>query len=58
MLDGKRGTAQQIVYDAFERSQNKLNVPAMDIFNKALDNIMLYWSKSKKSRWQHLSGSA
>ena len=40
MLDGKRGTAQDIVYGAFDLAEKKLNVPSIDIFNKALDNIM------------------
>lgn len=40
MLDGKRGTAQEIVYSAFSAAEQKINVSAIDIFNKALDNIM------------------
>ena len=40
MLDGKKGIAQGIVYDAFTKMEEKLGVPAMDIFNQALNNIM------------------
>ena len=40
MYDGKRGTAQQIVYGAFDIMQQKLNVDAMEAFTKALENIM------------------
>ena len=40
MLDGKKGTAQTIVYDALEKAQAKLGVDAMDIFNQAMNNVM------------------
>ena len=40
MLDGKRGLAQSIVYGAFELVEEKTKKPAIDVFNKALDNIM------------------
>lgn len=40
MLDGKRGTAQRIVYDAFGIMSEKLGQDAMDIFNQAMNNIM------------------
>ena len=39
MLDGKKGTAQSIVYDAFEIMKNKLGQEPMDIFNQALENV-------------------
>lgn len=40
MEDGKRGTAQRIVYEAFETMSKKLNKDAMEIFDQALGNIM------------------
>ena len=40
MLDGKKGTAQTIVYEAFNTAANKLGVDAMEVFNKALENAM------------------
>ena len=40
MLDGKKGTAQAIVYGAFDIASKKLGAEAIDIFNKALENIM------------------
>ncbi len=40
MWDGKRGIAQSIVYDAFNIVEQKLNVPAMEVFNKAMENVM------------------
>jgi small subunit ribosomal protein S7 len=39
MLDGKKGTAQTIVYEAFETIAEKLNGEAMDIFNQAMENL-------------------
>ena len=40
MLDGKRGEAQNILYGAFEKIEEKTKKPAMEVFNKALENIM------------------
>lgn len=39
MLDGKKGTAQQIVYGAFEIVKEKMNLEPMDVFTQALENI-------------------
>ena len=40
MLDGKKGTAQTIVYDALAKAQAKLGVEPMDIFNQVMNNVM------------------
>lgn len=40
MYDGKRGTSQQITYGAFEIIESKLGMNPLDVFTKALDNIM------------------
>ena len=40
MLDGKRGTAQKIVYGAFEQVENKSGKPALEVFEAAMNNIM------------------
>ena len=40
MYDGKRGTAQNIVYSAFDIVEKKLSLGAMEVFTKALENIM------------------
>ncbi|MDR3293470.1 MAG: 30S ribosomal protein S7 [Clostridiales bacterium] len=40
MYDGQRGTAQRIVYDAFKLMEEKVNQNPLDIFNKALENVM------------------
>lgn len=40
MLDGKKGVAQSIVYDAFEIMEAKTGKPALEVFTTAMDNIM------------------
>lgn len=40
MLDGKKGIAQSIVYNALEGLQKKTNVEAMTAFNQAMENVM------------------
>ena len=40
MLDGKKGTAQKIVYGAFEIIENKMNQNPMEVFNQAMANVM------------------
>ena len=39
MIDGKRGIAQNIIYDAFEMIKNKTNEDPMVVFEKAMKNI-------------------
>lgn len=40
MLDGKKGTAQAIVYDAFEKINQATGEDALEVFEKAINNIM------------------
>ncbi|HHU43861.1 MAG: 30S ribosomal protein S7 [Bacillota bacterium] len=40
MLDGKRGTAQKITYEAFKIIEEKLNLNPQEVFIKALENVM------------------
>jgi small subunit ribosomal protein S7 len=40
MLDGKKGTAQKIVYGAFEKVEEKTGKPAMEVFQEAMNNVM------------------
>ncbi len=40
MLDGKKGTAQAIVYDAFAKVQEKTGEDPLEVFEKAMNNIM------------------
>ena len=39
MLDGKKGTAQKIVYGAFDIVKEKMNLEPIDVFTQALENI-------------------
>lgn len=40
MLDGKKGTAQSIVYGAFETIKEKTGEEPVEVFEKAMGNIM------------------
>ena len=40
MIDGKRGTAQTILYDAFAIVEEKTKQNPMEVFEKALGNVM------------------
>ena len=40
MYDGKRGKAQKIVYDAFALVGERTGEDALEVFNKAMENIM------------------
>lgn len=40
MYDGKRGTAQTIVYNAFKKIEEKTGKPAIDVFATAINNVM------------------
>ena len=39
MQDGKKGTAQKILYEAFDIVEKKTNRPAMEIYEEALKNV-------------------
>ncbi len=40
MLDGKKGTAQRILYNAFLRVEEITNKPPKEVFEEALNNVM------------------
>jgi len=40
MLDGKKGVAQKIVYDAFEVVREKTGREPLEVFKEALNNVM------------------
>ena len=40
MLDGKKGVAQKVVYNAFEIIQQKTDKNPLEVFTAALENIM------------------
>ena len=39
MIDGKKGTAQRIVYDAFDMIKEKTGEDSMVVFERAMENI-------------------
>ena len=39
MTNGKKGTAQKILYEAFEIVEKQTGKPAMEVYNAALENI-------------------
>ncbi|MCI8467564.1 MAG: 30S ribosomal protein S7 [Bacilli bacterium] len=39
MQDGKKGTAQKILYEAFEIIASKTGREAIDVYNEALENV-------------------
>ena len=40
MLDGKKGVAQKIVYDAFAMVEAKMGQDPLEVFSAALENVM------------------
>ena len=40
MLDGKKGVAQKICYDAFDLIKERTGKEPMEVFNAALENVM------------------
>ena len=40
MLDGKKGVAQKIVYDAFDIVKEKTGKDALEVYEQAMENIM------------------
>ena len=40
MIDGKKGVAQNILYNAFDIVEKKSGTNPMEVFEKALDNVM------------------
>ncbi len=40
MLDGKKGVAQKIVYDAFAIVEEKSGKDALEVFEAAMENVM------------------
>ncbi len=40
MLDGKKSTAQKIVYGAFAQIEEKTGKPALEVFQTAMNNVM------------------
>ncbi len=39
MRDGKKSTAQRVLYDSFDLIEERTNRPPIDVFEEALDNV-------------------
>ena len=39
MWDGKKSVAQKLLYNAFEIIEERLKKPAIEVFNKAIENV-------------------
>ena len=39
MIDGKKGTAQKIIYEAFDIIKEKTGKEPIDVYNEALENV-------------------
>lgn len=58
MLDGKKGVAQKIVYDAFNIVAEKTGKDALEAFQEAMDNIMpVLGSKARQCGWCNIPSS-
>ena len=56
MLDGKKGIAQSIVYEAFDQIKTKTGSDALEVFIKAMENITPEVEvKSRRVRCQALA---
>ena len=51
MLDGKKGIAQSIVYEAFDQIKTKTGKEPMEVFNQALENIKPALEEGSSCRW-------
>ena len=58
MVDGKRGTAQRICYDAFDIIKEKTDKDPGEVFEACMENIMpRSGSQSPQGGRRHISGS-
>ena len=57
MVDGKKGTAQSILYGAFNRVKEVTGREPIEVFNEALNNIMPVLEVRSRHWWTELSGT-
>ena len=57
MLDGKKGVAQKVVYDAFDIIKEKTGKEPLDAFTEAMNNIMPQLEVKARRVDRHLSGA-
>ena len=55
MYDGKRSTAEKILYDALDKIKSKNNEDPLKIFNTAISNVKPNLECRSRSRWCDLS---
>ena len=59
MLDGKKGVAQKVVYDAFDIIKEKTGKEPLDAFTEAMNNIMPQLEvKAFIKKWNHRYSNA
>ena len=52
MLDGKKGVAQRVVYDAFQIVETKTGKNGLDAFQQAMENIMPSLAQPIRFLWR------
>ena len=57
LLDGKKATAERIVYGAFDIVAEKTGEDALTVFKKAMDNIRPTLEVAEARGWRYLPGS-
>ena len=57
MYDGKRSTAEKILYDALDKIKHKGKEDPLKVFNTAMQCQTKFRSKVKKSWWCNLSST-
>ena len=59
MYDGKKTTAEKIIYSALDKIKDKTKEDPIKTFNEAINNIRPNLrSKIKKSWWSHIPSSS
>ena len=58
MLDGKKGTAQEILYSAFKLVEEKTQRPAIEVFEQSINNIMPSLELKVRRNWCATSSSS
>ena len=57
MESGKKSTATRILYDSFDMIQDRMDKPALEVFEQALRNVMPAVEVAPPRWWCNLSGT-
>lgn len=57
MLDGKRGTASEILYGAFDEIKDETGNDPVEVFEEAMKNVMPVLEVKARRWWVKLPGS-